>query len=244
MTGKRVYLMFTAIAAFALLVAACSSASDVVADNVTEQLIEAGVEGDVDVDISGDGEDMSINIESEDGDVSIDVSGDGDDDDGRNGDGGRIDDLRCRQRSARKSWIPVPGRRRRHHVDRDGRGSHGCRDLRPDGDFDELIVAFYDDWTAGSGEEFDRHTHVIRYWRSGPAFQTWASSGSEHVSVGDCFDASSEEPSGGRVRRCLREHQPELLGRGDRSGALVETCPDLWCGRCTGDSADQSGGLR
>jgi len=76
MTGKRVYLIFTAIAACALLVAACSSASDVVADNVAEQLIEAGVEGDVDVDVSGDGEDMSIDIDSEDGDVSIDVSGD------------------------------------------------------------------------------------------------------------------------------------------------------------------------
>ena len=46
---------------------------------MTEQLIEAGVEGDVDVDVSGDGEDMSINVESEDGDFSIDVSGDGDD---------------------------------------------------------------------------------------------------------------------------------------------------------------------
>ena len=46
MTGKRAYLIVAAIAVLALIAGACSSGSDVVADNVAEQLIEAGVEGD------------------------------------------------------------------------------------------------------------------------------------------------------------------------------------------------------
>lgn len=195
MTGKRVYLMFTAIAAFALLVAACSSASDVVADNVTEQLIEAGVEGDVDVDISGDGEDMSINIESEDGDVSIDVSGDGDDAtvEMESEDGSMT--IGAGSEMPESLSIPVPdGGDVTMSIEMD----EGAMVVvtYPDGDFD-AIVAFYDDWTAGSGEEFDRHTMSFDTGGPDQRSTTWASSGSDtFVSVGDCFDASSEEPSG------------------------------------------------
>lgn len=195
MTGKRVYVLFTAIAAFALLVAACSSASDVVADNVTEQLIEAGVEGDVDVDISGDGEDMSINIESEDGDVSIDVSGDGDDAtiEMESEDGSMT--FGAGSEMPESLTIPVP----------DGGDVTTSIEMEegamvvvtyPNGDFD-AIVAFYDDWTAGSGEEFDRHTMSLDTGGADQRSTTWAGSGSDtFVSVGDCFDAFAEEPSG------------------------------------------------
>ena len=195
MTGKRVYLLFTAIAAFALLVAACSSASDVVADNVTEQLIEAGVEGDVDVDISGDGEDMSINIESEDGDVSIDVSGDGDDatiemesEDGSIAFGAGSE-------MPESFTIPVP----------DGGDVTTSVEMEegamvvvtyPKGDFD-AIVAFYDDWTAGSGEDFDKQTMSFDTGGVDQRSTTWIGTGTDtFVSVGDCFDVYSEEPSG------------------------------------------------
>ena len=153
MNGKLAYLVATAIAAFALLVGACSSASDVVADNVTEQLIEAGVEGDVDVDVSGDGEDMSINVESEDGDFSIDVSGDGDDatiemetEDGSIvvGSGAELPD---------GLEIPVPDDGEvMTSISADGMVLASLTyDL---GRFDE-IVAFYEEWTAGSGDEWD-----------------------------------------------------------------------------------------
>ena len=195
MIRKPANLMFVAIAAFALLVAACSSASDVVADNVTEQLIEAGLDGDVDVDVSGDGEDMTINIESEDGDVSIDVTGDGDDatvemesDDGTItfGAGSEIPE---------GLTIPVP----------DGGDVTTSIEMEegamvvvtyPKGDYD-AIVAFYDDWTAGSGEDFDRQTLSIDTGGPDQRSTTWIGTGSEtFVSVGDCFDVYAEEPSG------------------------------------------------
>jgi hypothetical protein len=192
MTGKRVYLMFTAIAAFALLMAACSSASDVVADNVTEQLIEAGVEGDVDVDISGDGEDMSINVESEDGDFSIDVSGDGDDatiemetEDGSIvvGSGAEVPD---------GLEIPVPD-------GGDVMSSITAEDmvlvsLTYDlGRFDE-IVEFYEGWTAGSGDEWESQSLSFDSGEGTQRNMMWiGTDNGDAISVGDCIDVDVDE---------------------------------------------------
>jgi len=192
MTGKRVYLMFTAIAAFALLMAACSSASDVVADNVTEQLIEAGVEGDVDVDISGDGEDMSINVESEDGDFSIDVSGDGDDatiemetEDGSIvvGSGAEVPD---------GLEIPVPD-------GGDVMSSITAEDmvlvsLTYDlGRFDE-IVEFYESWTAGSGDEWESQSLSFDSGEGTQRNMMWiGTDNGDAISVGDCIDVDVDE---------------------------------------------------
>ena len=192
MTGKRVYLMFTAIAAFALLMAACSSASDVVADNVTEQLIEAGVEGDVDVDISGDGEDMSINVESEDGDFSIDVSGDGDDatiemetEDGSIvvGSGAELPD---------GLEIPVPdGGDVMTSVAAEGMVLVSLTyDL---GRFDE-IVAFYEDWTAGSGDEWESQSLSFDSGEGTQRNMMWiGTDNGDAISVGDCIDVDVDE---------------------------------------------------
>ena len=192
MTGKRVYLMFTAIAAFALLMAACSSASDVVADNVTEQLIEAGVEGDVDVDISGDGEDMSINVESEDGDFSIDVSGDGDDatiemetEDGSIvvGSGAELPD---------GLEIPVPdgGDVMTSIEMEDGAMVSLTYDQ---GRYDE-IVAFYENWTAGSGDEWETQTMSFDSGEGTHHTTLWIGTGNgDGISVGGCVDVDVDE---------------------------------------------------
>jgi hypothetical protein len=189
MDRKNVYLILTVIAAFALLVAACSSASDVVADNVTEQLIEAGVEGDVDVDVSGDGEDMSINVESEDGDFSIDVSGDGDDatiemetEDGSIvvGSGAELPD---------GLEIPVPdGGDVMTSVAAEGMVLVSLTyDL---GRFDE-IVAFYEDWTAGSGDEWDPQSMSFDSGEGAQRNQMWiGTDNGDAISVGDCIDVN------------------------------------------------------
>ena len=192
MIRKPAGLMFVPIAAFALLVAACSSASDVVADNVAEQLIAAGVDSDVDVDLSGDGEDMSINVDSEDGDFSIDVSGDGDDatiemetEDGSIvlGSGAELPD---------GLEIPVPdGGDVMTSVAAEGMVLVSLTyDL---GRFDE-IVAFYEDWTAGSGDEWDSQSMSFDSGEGAQRNQMWiGTDNGDAVSVGDCIDVNLDE---------------------------------------------------
>ena len=192
MDRKNIHLIPTVIAAFALLVAACSSASDVVADNVTEQLIEAGVEGDVDVDVSGDGEDVSINVESEDGDFSIDVSGEGDDatiemetEDGSIvvGSGAELPD---------GLEIPVPdGGDVMTSVAAEGMVLVSLTyDL---GRFDE-IVAFYEDWTTESGHEWESQSMSFDSGEGAQRNQMWiGTDNGDAVSVGDCIDVNLDE---------------------------------------------------
>jgi hypothetical protein len=192
MIRKPAQLMFVAVAAFALLVAACSSASDVVADNVAEQLIEAGVDGDVDVDVSGDGEDMSINVESEDGDFSIDVSGDGDDatiemetEDGSIvvGSGAELPD---------GLEIPVPdgGDVMTSIEMEDGAMVSLTYDH---GRYDE-IVEFYEDWTAGSGDEWESQTMSFDSGEGTQRTTLWiGTDNGDAISVGDCIDVDVDE---------------------------------------------------
>lgn len=188
-------VMLLAVAAFALFAAACSSASDTVAENLTEQLLESGVDGNVDVDVSGDGEDMTINIESEDGDVSMDVSGDGEDatiqlesEDGAISIGAGAE-------MPEGITIPVP----------DGGDVTTSVEMEegvmvvltyPEGDYD-AIVAFYDDWTAGSSEDFDKQTMSLDTGGPDQRSTMWIGTDSEtFISVGDCFDVLAEESSG------------------------------------------------
>ncbi|MCL1692500.1 MAG: hypothetical protein M3096_02340, partial [Actinomycetia bacterium] len=58
---KRIAVL---MAVFSLFVAACGSASDKAAEQLAEELIEASSGGDVDVNISGDGDDVTIEMET------------------------------------------------------------------------------------------------------------------------------------------------------------------------------------
>ena len=195
MIKKPAHVMLVVVAAFALLVAACSSASDIVAENLTEQLIEAGADGNVDVDVSGDGEDMTINIESEDGDVSMNVSGDGDDATiEMESEDGSIT-IGAGSEMPEGLTIPVP----------DGGDVTTSVEMEegvmvvvtyPKGDFDQ-IAAFYDDWTAGSGDDFDKQTMSLDTGGPDQRSSMWIGNSSEtFISVGDCFDVHAEESSG------------------------------------------------
>lgn len=192
MTKKPAHVMLVAVAAFALLIAACSSASDVVAENLTEQLLESAADGNVDVDVSGDGEDMTINIESEDGDVSMNVTGDGDDQTiEMESEDGSIT-IGAGSEMPEGLDIPVP----------DGGDVTTSVEMEegamvvvtyPEGDYD-AIVSFYDDWTAGSGDDFDRQSMSLDTGGPDQRSTMWIGSGTEtFVSVGDCFDVYAEE---------------------------------------------------
>lgn len=206
MNGNRAYLKITAIAAFALLVVACSSASDVVADNVTEQLIEAGVEGDVDVDVSGDGEDMSINIDSEDGDVSIDVSGDDEEmtiemetEEGTIsiGVGTELPD---------SLEIPVPdGGDVMTSFEADDAVSVALSyDI---GRFDEL-TSFYEDWTGSSGGEWASNSMSVDSDEGTQRMEMWTDSGTgTMIMVADCADGTVDASSTESNAACVSINQ-------------------------------------
>jgi hypothetical protein len=65
------------VAVLAFVAASCGAAADKISEQAAQQaaekLIEAGTDGDVSVDISGDGEDASVKIETEDGSMSFGV---------------------------------------------------------------------------------------------------------------------------------------------------------------------------
>lgn len=192
MIGKRAYRMVVAVAVLALLVGACSSGSDDVAENVAEQMIEAGLEGDVDVDVSGDGEDMSISIDSEEGEVSIDVSGDDEEmtiemesDEGTVsiGVGTELPD---------ELEIPVPdgGDVMTSFVADDGVSVALSFDQ---GRFDEL-TGFYDDWTSSSGDEWTSNSMSVDSDEGTQRMEMWTESGTgTMIMVADCADGSSSE---------------------------------------------------
>lgn len=122
------------IAVFSLLVAACGSASDMAAEKLAEELIEASSDGDVSVDISGDGDDMTIEMETEDGSVSIGVGTELPDElDIPVPDGGDVLTSFVTEQGVSVSLSYASGR------------------------FDE-VYSFYEDWTGSSGDEWERQT--------------------------------------------------------------------------------------
>ena len=200
-------VILVAVAAFALLISACSSASDTVAENLTEKLIESGVDGNVDVDVSGDGEDMTINIESDDGDVSMNVSGEGDDATiEMESEDGSVS-IGAGSEMPEGLTIPVP----------DGGDVTTSVEMEegvmvvltyPEGDYD-AIVSFYDDWTGGSGDDFDKQSMSLDSDGVDQRSTMWIGSASEtFISVGDCFDVYAEESSGGEFNAvCVNINQ-------------------------------------
>ncbi|MEA2022657.1 MAG: hypothetical protein U9N79_00030 [Actinomycetota bacterium] len=151
------------IAVMALFVAACGSASDLVTENLAEELIEASSDEDVDIDISGDGDDMTINIETEEGSMSM-------------GAGASMpEDLE----------IPVPD-------DGDVISSFTADGVISvslsygQGSFDE-IVGYYENWTDGTGEEWESSTLSLDTGEGMQRTNMWVQNEtSSMVTVSDC----------------------------------------------------------
>lgn len=163
---KRIAVL---IAGFSLLVAACGSASDTAAEKLAEELIEASSDGDVDVDISGDGDDATINVETEDGSMSI-------------GTGAEMPE---------GLEIPVPD-------GGDVMMSFSADDAvnaslsYDQGRYDE-IVAFYEDWTGSTGDEWDSQTMTTGSGDDSVRMNMWAlENGESLIAVADCAAMGSD----------------------------------------------------
>jgi hypothetical protein len=206
MTGKRAYRIVAAIAVLALLAGACSSGSDVVADNVAEQMIEAGVEGDVDVDVSGDGEDMSINIDSEDGDVSIEVSGEDEEMTiEMESDEGTVS-IGVGTELPEELDIPVPdgGDVMTSFVADDGVSVALSYDVDR---FDEL-TGFYEDWTSSSGDEWTSNSMSVDSDDGTQRMEMWTASGTgTMIMVTDCADGTGDGSSSESNAACVTINQ-------------------------------------
>lgn len=184
MKQRRVHLILVVVAVFALLVAACSSASDKAAEELAERLIEAGADGDVDIDVSGDGEDATINVETEEGSLSI-------------GTGSDLPDALT---------IPVP----------DGgnvtvSGTQGTAVFASltyeQGRFDE-ITEFYEQWTAGSGDEWAVQTMTVDAGEETQRTTLWIDTeNGSSITVSDCFDIDDDGSSGRFNAACVTINQ-------------------------------------
>ena len=169
MINKPTRMPLIAVAAFALLISACSSASDTAAENLAEELIEASSDGDVDVNISGDGDDVTIEMETEDGSVSIGV-------------GTELPD---------GLDIPVPdgGEVMTSFVSDDGISVS----LSYDGDRFDEIDGFYEDWTGSTGDDWERQTFSMESDEGTIRNTMWVeSANSSAINLADCAGMGTE----------------------------------------------------
>lgn len=151
------------IAVLALFVAACGSASDTVAEKLAEELIEASSDGEVDIDISGDGDDVTMKVETDDGSMSF-------------GSGAEMPE---------GLEIPVPD-------DGEVLATITADQVinvsltYAHGRFDE-IVGFYENWISGTGEEWDSQTLTMGSGDEAQRTNMWVENeGNSMIVVTDC----------------------------------------------------------
>jgi hypothetical protein len=167
--SSKVKRLAVLMAVFSLFAAACGSASDKAAEQLAEELIEASSGGDVNVDISGDGDDVTIEMETEDGSVSIGV-------------GTELPD---------ELDIPVPdgGDVMTSFVSDDGISVS----LSYANDRFGEIYGFYEDWTGSSGDEWDRQTFNMESDEGTIRNTMWVdSSSSSAINLSDCAGLGTE----------------------------------------------------
>jgi len=151
------------MAVFSLLVAACGAASDKAAEQLAEELIEASGGGDVSVDVSGDGDDMTIEMETDEGSFSM-------------GSGGDVPE---------GLEIPVPDG---GDVMSTMTAEEGIMaTLSYEGSRYDEITGFYDDWTANAGGDWDRQSFNMESGGETARTTMWVlDSGEQSISVADC----------------------------------------------------------
>ncbi len=155
---KRLTLVFVV----ALLAASCGG------EQISERIAEQAIGGDADVEISGDGDDVTINIESDDGSVSLGLGAELPDElDVPVPDGGNVIAAGTQNDSVFASVL-YPGDR-----------------------YDE-IAAFYDSWTEGTGDEWQTQTASVDFGGQTQRSAVWTSAGNPIlISVADCVDAAA-----------------------------------------------------
>ena len=155
---KRLTLVFV----LALLAASCGG------EEISERIAEQAIGGNADVEISGDGDDITINIESDEGSLSFGL-------------GAELPD---------ELNVPVPDG---GNVMAAGTQSDSVfvSAIFPADRYDE-IVAFYDSWTGGTGDEWQTQTASIDFGGQTQRSAVWTSTGNViSISVIDCIDAAA-----------------------------------------------------
>ncbi len=152
--------------ALALFIAALAAACG--GQQISEEIAEQAIGGNADVEISGDGDDLSINIESDDGSLSI-------------GTGAQLPD---------ELTIPVPGGGNVTAAGTQNTSVFAALVYSMDR-YDEL-VAFYDSWTEGTGDEWQTQTATVDIGGQSQRSAAWNSADlNSYISVADCFDTNS-----------------------------------------------------
>ncbi len=155
---KRLTLVFVV----ALLAASCGG------EQISERIAEQAIGGDADVEISGDGDDVTINIESDEGSLSFGLGAE----------------------LPNELEVPVPdgGSVMAAGTQND---SVFASAIYPGGRYDE-IAAFYDSWTEGTGDEWQTQTASIDFGGQTQRSAVWTSADNAiFISVADCVDAAA-----------------------------------------------------
>lgn len=155
---------FVLIIGFALLAAACGG------EQISEQLAEQAIGGNADVQISGDGDEVTINIESDEGSISI-------------GSGATLPD---------SLTIPVPDGGDVISSFSDANSAGGS--ITYPGDRYEELVGFYESWTAGIGGEWQTSTSSFELDGQTQRTSQWSNEGNQYfILVSDCIDIGTGE---------------------------------------------------
>jgi hypothetical protein len=169
---QRKTVLAAALIGFALVAASCGAAAEKLSEEAVERALESSGGGDVELDVSGDGDEFTVNVESEDGTFSV---------------GSDVEIPSGLQ-------IPVP--------DGGNATSAGTQDddvyasiMYPIERYDEL-VAFYDNWTSGTGDEWDTSTATFDMDGQTQRSASWAETGvGSYIAVNDCFDVFGDTDS-------------------------------------------------
>jgi hypothetical protein len=169
---QRRVVVAAVVIGFALVATSCGAAAEKLSEEAAERALESAGGGDVELDVSGDGDEFTVNVESEDGTFSV---------------GSDVE-------IPSELQIPVP--------DGGSATTAGTQDgavfvslTYPIERYDEL-VAFYDDWTAGTGGEWDTSTSTFEMDGQTQRSASWAETGvGSYIAVNDCFDVYGDGDS-------------------------------------------------
>ena len=183
---QRRILLAAATIGFAIVATSCGAAAEKLSEEAVERAIESGGGGDVELDVSGDGDEFTVNVESEDGTFSV---------------GSDVE-------IPSELQIPVPGG--------GSATSAGTQDgavfvsiTYPTERYDEL-VAFYDNWTSGTGDEWDTSTATFDMDGQTQRSASWAETGvGSYIAVNDCFDVFGDTDSDTLNATCVTINESE-----------------------------------
>lgn len=157
---RRLSILFV----FALVAAACGG------EQISEKIAEEAIGGNADVEISGDGEDFSLSVESDDGSIQFGA--------GAELPGGLT--------------VPVPDGGDVTTSFEDS-SSVGTSIMYPKDRYEEL-VSFYDSWSSGVEGEWSMSTSTFDLDGETQRSSQWnTSNGQYFVLVSDCIDIATGE---------------------------------------------------